>query len=517
MSENAKIRAMVGGTVQSTQFGVGFTLEHNVPEIWGVITGKGPEDGPDNHYQWMQVDVDDDGSWRIMPIHEVEDGYGSAMWKDVPDIGDYLLNPAVEVNGKTAKIGDIVRLTPTRLIVDEYENVHRDWHFNVDLELRPFVLTEDLIPTGGGELDTTVKAEWLDLSFAEGPLSLDDLSVTLYPCHKSGWPSGDQFISLGIGRGQSVYFRGTYGWARWNPKATATGRDEHNAITWRGEWQIVTLYAELIAQAVVPAYEPGGGEDGGGGDILPGATGQMLLMWLSAGTMVDSGYHVNVYNDKPVPLAVGDIYKIEFNRAMYVWTPIDGPTPHGISVYASEVVSTFSTKPTASLDNVLVQVPLDVEISEARFGQDLELDAVAHEIKNVGTVDRVGVVSWHVTANRVITAADDAGDVASYCEVVLKNDGVEVIGCTGRITSSRRKDEGEGHLAVNTDGNSIVVRLKPGKALTLWIRKNLQAYEIDPITLAVTLFPNDWTTVFQMCSMTFKTQEEVYIHEEEDP
>jgi len=487
---NAKSMSSPSIAIQDGAGGTGLVPSRTLQPVWGRLTEEGPESVPDHYYQWEQVFPDNNGEWQS--VHDaLSGGYRSRLVpREAYPYDNVLLNPAVEVNGNTGKVGDVVRLIPTRVIVDEDQNVHRAWLFvNVESKLRPFVLDEDLIPTGGGELDTTVKAKWLDDLGKE---------VTLYPAHRSEADPPDSFIALGIGRGPGSYFRGTYGWATYQPRGTFINEE------WRGEWQIVTLYATTIAQAVVFF------------DVIePGEIGDVKLFWHDKHRddkrVIDSNYRVKLYNNKAVPLGVTDILEIEFNRGMYVWTPIDGPEPHAMTIYGSSTVSTFETKPNASMDNVLVQVPLDTEY--VSIGRDLELDLVNHGLKNIADVPRVGMVEWAVTCERIMTVADT--DVNSWCEVVIQVDGEEQIGLTTRMTSSRRNRQVpgvpppppsyavQGAGAVNTCSGHAPIELKPGKLLTLWIRKNLSGTG-----------PNDWQTVFNQCHLTFHTIPNVYVNEE---
>jgi len=304
---NIKMRSAVGCAIEESMGAVSFTPTHEVPPIWGRITKEGPSSSPD-YYEWERVEPNNEGKWKA-----VEDvlpgGYGSQT-----DAGK-LLNPAVEINGGSAQIGSVVRLIPTRLITNEQGHSHRAWLFSSPKAggLRPFRLYWDLIPTGGNEPDTWVAGEWLD---EPGHYA------HLYPEHRSGWPSGDEFISLGIGRCPGAYFRGTYGWAKWVAHGTQTGYDEEGTAIWRGEWQIVTLYADLIAQVLI--YEKA---------IEPGDVGTARLLWIDKHhlepKMVESGYSIQLFNNKQVRLEVGTTLDVYFSRLHYIWTPLSVPyQPH---------------------------------------------------------------------------------------------------------------------------------------------------------------------------------------------
>ncbi|MBU0982875.1 MAG: hypothetical protein KKA42_03330, partial [candidate division Zixibacteria bacterium] len=304
MTDPNQLQSAVGSAIQRGPAGTSFTPTIRLEPVWGRITAAAPYDTPAHHYQWEQVYKDADDKWK--PVAELHapaiGGYHSAL------DGVFLLNPAVEVNSHRVEIGSIVRLIPSAVQVDGgYQmQTHRYWHFSYH-ELRPFKLTADLIPTGGGEFDTSVWGEWLD---SPGE------TVELWPTHRSGYPSGDEFLSLGIGRGPGAYFRGTYGWARYQPKATAyVGPD--GTQKWIGGWQIVTLYADLIQTAVVYTA-----------DIDPGDTGLAQLWWInkhqSDPTLINSTYQIKVFNDTDATLIVGDKMKVYFSRPHYVWIPLAG-------------------------------------------------------------------------------------------------------------------------------------------------------------------------------------------------
>ena len=491
--------ASVGTAVQADAGGVGFVPDQNIKPVWGVITGLSPFEDAPNNYTWEEVRFDDNWEWAPVQGSLSAGTYGSE-WS-----GEHLLSPAREANGGSVEVGAIVYLIPSRPIGDVGGFSHRVWFFsNPTTNLRPFVLVEDLIPTGGGELDSSVKAEWLDLPFSIAPRSIEELSVTLYPAHKGEVDNPDAFFALGIGRGPSTYFRGTYGWATFNP----VGRTEmkNGKAESVGEWQVVTLYAETIAQVVIE-----GGENHTDDPILPGQNGKGALLWFDKDKDVEeiiaSGYQLDIHNDLFVGMQAGHIYKVAFNRNRYVWTPITDPPANGLTLHHSgSGVATVN-------EGELVQVPFDtdvigdgdVEKVKAHYGLYLGLDAENNGIKNVGELPLVGRISWQVTAERVMTVADT--NVNSWLEIVLKNNGKEVTGLYSRMTSSRRNVAAtpptlasQGAGAVNSNSGSVVQLLAPGDTLTVWIRKG-----------SVGVGPNDWITLPGKCHITFTTEPNVVL------
>ena len=319
--------SVVGMSVQSSLGGLGLVADKSICPVWGQLTDHAPDSQPSWFYQWDEVVLDDDGEWKKRTASEyVDSAYGSTI-----SANELLVHPAVEVNGMSANVGDVVRLIPTRVVSDgsvrdAYGNPvsHRAWLFSSTQGLRPFQLTADLIPAGGPELDKSIAAEWLDTP---------GTAVTLYPSHPIGCAEAAgkewaQFISLGVGRGPGQHFRGTYGWAQWQPQAI-----EDDYGDWQGRWQIVTLYADLIQQAVIYTR------------IEPGEIGEAKLMWFDKNQfkhkIINSGYEIKVYNDHVVPLEVGMLCKVYFTRPHYIWVPLDVPD---VPLYAKIGTAWVNTK-----------------------------------------------------------------------------------------------------------------------------------------------------------------------------
>jgi hypothetical protein len=481
----------------ATQQGVGgtsFVPDRTVEAVWGRLTDTEPDTDREWVFQWEQVILDRDGEWIAIRNENNPGGLGSR----VNDAG--LQNPALEINRGTAKLGDIVRLIPTRPVANILGDFSRGWLFAnpTTSGLRPFVLTQDLIPTGGGELDTQIQAEWLDELGTR---------VILFPAHRAECAPADAFFSLGIGRGPSTYFRGTYGWATFNTRACCEDCEDCDC---EGEWQVVTLYAETIAQVVIE-----GGEDAEDGPIQPGETGKAALLWFDkhndVETIINSGYQLDLHNDLFVPMQAGHIYKVSFNRNRYVWTPITAPPAQGLTVHHSgSGVATVT-------EAVLVQVPFDTDVIgdgdvqdvKSHYGFYLAINTEEDGIQNVGELPLIGRVSWQVTCERVMTAGD--GNVNSWLEIVLKNNGQEVTGLESRMTSSRRNAAAEppslalqGAGAVNSNSGSVVQLLAPGDTFTIWIRKG-------GLTGGPGDGPNDWITLPGKCHLTFTTEPNVVL------
>ena len=188
--------------------------------------------------------------------------------------------------------------------------------------LRPFRLIGfALIPAGGvaasvaggdaRELDRTTTAEWLD-----DP----GTAVTLYPSHSNALGNTDNFFALGIGRVPGTFFRGTYGWAKWVPKATAYL--DGGETKYSGEWHIVRLEAETIARVKIPT----------GDGIEPDAHGLGNLWWANtaqaADALVDSNYQLEIFNDLNAKLEPDEELDVWFDADMYAWRPLEEDGEH---------------------------------------------------------------------------------------------------------------------------------------------------------------------------------------------
>ena len=493
-----RLTSAVDMAIQGGETGGALIPRKDIPEVWGRLTKKGPDSSPD-FFEWEEVQLDGDLEWQTVEIDDAMPPYGSHI-AEGDEEEELLFDPAVEVNGGQATIGDVVRLTPAEQIVDqdrtienEFMNhwVHRAWVFELPNKLRAFRLIQDLIPRMD-VFDRTVQAEWLDDVLAA--------PVTLFSPHQRIPNPNEDILQYGIGRAPAQFFRGTYGWARYEPRGTSTGVDQKGNDIWRGEWQIVTLYAETIIEAEV--------KDTGG--VESDATGRAEFKWFDKDKFADeeifSGFQVTFYNSLRSDLDEGDRIRLHYNRERHIWVTLGPPLPSIMTVYATGTGAQTAT------DNVLVQIDLNTVLfadgvsdtfAETDFptGHSIELNAAAKGVKNIGVTALIVRVSWSVTCERVMTVQDT--DVNSWCEVVLLNDLNEITGLVTRMTSSRRNqvvpgpsyaDQGAG--AVNTCSGNSTQKLNPGESLTLWIRKNLRG------TLGGGTNPNDWISLSDRCHMT---------------
>ena len=424
-----------GINVQTSALGIGLIPDKKIKPVWGEITDKHPAGDPAHHFQWEEVYKDEkDNVWKPLP----DSSYGSAIKPP-----QKLLEPAVERNFHDVQIGSIVRLHPAPLHLDQDGDVHRYWHFDYH-QIRPFKLMADLIPTGGGEPDATIAAEWLD---SPGTL------VYLYPAHASGHPSGDAFLSHGVGQGPGGYFRGTYGWARYQPEGTIIDVNPDGSPKWRGEWQIVELYAETIEELIVKT-----------GMIEPAAVGvaDLYLMNknMAAPSIVMSGYEVALFNDLQAPLEVGTKVKCKFDKAAYVWRPINLQHPSGITIFDSG----------AGQNSTANYVVVACDQPGPSYG--LNLTQNGNTIKNDGDGELIGVVSWQFCARRDLAALP--ADCHAICHCAIFNNGAIINHTESQQSSSRRVNvAGQGNRAVNTNSGSVIVKLKSGEALDMRFKHSL--------------------------------------------
>ncbi len=468
---NRKQQPSPGVLVQDGAGGSSVSHPQSLKPVWGELTAVGPDEDKPHFYEWREVFFDlprvgKDATWQGFDDVEPTGVYraGSTLVDST-----LLLNPAVEINEDTPNVGSIVRLTPGPMILDDQANFHRHWLFPSATfrGVRSFKLTADLIPTGGGEPDLTIAAEWLDTPGED---------VTLYPAHRSGWPAGDEFFNLGVGRGPGNYFAGTYGWATYVPKATIIGVDAEGEPIWRAEWQIVTLYTSVQHQALVSDT------------IWPGDKGKANLIWFDKqaadGAMLNSGYEIDLFNSQAVPLHMG-VYEMHWNRPAYRWVPTSLPRASGITIYqsASQIVSdSFET--------------LQTDITEISYG--LGLSRNGFKIKNNFDVPLIGLVSWQISARRDLPAIPD--DIDSVCHVALYNAGNFVVGTESEMSSSRRRVENpEGESAVNTCSGSFTQQLIGGATLEMRIKYS-RSFETD----------DGWATLPEQCHLTFHTQPGAY-------
>ena len=311
--------------ILGTDSAVGSTRELSAQQaaVWGRIIGVGPDDDSPFLYEWEEVYLDDRGEWQSFADDEPD----LAPANDSILSGELLFNPAIEINeGGGIAPGTVVRLVPGPFAIAQPQNVsHRAWLFsNPKSGLRPFKLTGTQIPAGGVgasvaggaelELDKRATAEWLDEV---------GTAVTLFPSHKNEFVNEDAHLRLGIGRGEGAYMLATYGWAQFQPNATAITDPVDGKKKFEGEWQIVRLEAETIARVVLPT----------GADIEPDERGLGDLWWRDADNeafrLVDSTYQLEIYNDTNTTLKAGEELNVWFDVDGYVWRPfltVDSPT-----------------------------------------------------------------------------------------------------------------------------------------------------------------------------------------------
>jgi hypothetical protein len=285
---------------------------------------------------------------------------------------------------------------PSRVVVDVDGNVHRAWLFsNPQGGIRPFFLTQDLIPTGGGEKDIVVTGEFLD-----------NPGETAYfsGAHQSGFfNENTEYISLGVGRNPGGYFRGTIGWAKWVPKALAVEGSDSTAqamnVDWFGEWQIVTLYADLIQN--VKIYSA---------DIPAGERGTAQLWWIDKDknhtfdatidpVMENSTYEIQLFNDTGRELKVGEEMKAYFSRPHYVWVPFQPPDTRNFACVQSGWTNTKGAAGVGSWVSETVSVKTcDYDDATTATGDAFNVKTIPH--KNLDTALFTNyIIEWALEPN----------------------------------------------------------------------------------------------------------------------
>ena len=302
---NRRIRSAVTSSIQDSRLGIGLTPGRFSEPIYGVLSAFSTDPTKDHRYEFKEVVLDLEGRWVAKP--------GGIESRADAEFAATIFDAAVELNGIGGlDLNTVVRLVPGEYKSDLHGRVDRDWFFSTTTEVKAFELTQDLIPTGGGELDTTVQGYFLRDQTRE--------PVTFYPPQPSG-VERNGFFSLGIGRRAGQYQAGTHGWAQWVDQARQEYVD--GRIVWFGEWQIITLYAALIAE--VRIYDA----------VLPaGETGPAQLWWedwddeeqVSGDenfAFKNSTYQLQVTNTTGATLQIGEKLIVQFNRDDYRWYPID--------------------------------------------------------------------------------------------------------------------------------------------------------------------------------------------------
>jgi hypothetical protein len=289
-----------------------------------------PTAGKAWEYEWTHVEMQPDGEWVDVTYDNTEGTDPYESWIEETEEGRWTIHgPAVEVNrldlpvstidqysATVPRVGEVVRLYPTELLVEEdTDRVMRFWLFESHAELRPFILLRDLVPTGGEELDLSIRARFLAGSNEE---------FELYPPHAAGWPleednqAFDGFLRSGLGTstGQGTRLSRVQGWAQYVPHATLYDSEETGKPEWRGEWQVVSMAAELVAKVEIITA-----------DIASHASGDAELHYPSLvghgdETSGGTGYEIELFNDSDHPLIVGQTLKAYFSRPLYTWLPL---------------------------------------------------------------------------------------------------------------------------------------------------------------------------------------------------
>lgn len=219
--------------------------------------------------------------------------------------------------------------------------------------------------------------------------------------------------------------------------------------------------------------------------------------------LIDSGFDLLVMNstlqdiDPSSDISGSDTvrlfqHQVWFDRQEYMWHFHQAPRPgNGITLY------TIGTQP--ELFDAGATANIDFNTKMSQYGHDLA--EVDDDIKNEGIYDVVGVISWTITAQRIIEL--DNSDVQAQLDVkLLKGDravlrsalGDEVVGTLGKITSSRARGAGavgQGDRAVNSTSGSVLQTLSPGDHFSVEIKMILDAGN------------EGWTTVEEACHITF--------------
>ncbi len=502
----------VGLSIQEGAAGMGLTVDTSIKPIWGEITGNDPVLDRPHFYQWKEVHFDirettGKPSWKADSDIQASMGYGSSVDESDARV-DTLMNPAVELGEHSVAMGSVVRLYPTNVTTDANGFTQRFWLFTLD-KLRPFLLLEHLVNTGiaydgnrlnpddntamddedalptpqfatGGQRATSIKALWLDI-----PNEFETTTeVTLYAKHTATWFDPYRYLNYGFAGPRGHFTAGATGWATYVPKATIIDLDEEGKPIWRAEWQIVTLDTSPILKAWIwgvvdpdDLLDPRTIQPGEVGDAATNGTtdARLPVSW--------NPWRIKVYNNLPVPLTIGSLHNLYWSPDYYIWLPVTPlATPHGRTIYAPEGI--------AVPPEIFTTVPMRTTIG--KYGE--EIIAADLGLQNVGGLALVGIVSWTVTARRVISGA--GGDIDSRLEAALFLNGNQVPGTASGLTSSRRivGAAGEGANATNSLSNTVVLIVDAGEVLQIKARVVNPADDEDK-----------WQTVGSQCTLTFRS------------
>ena len=541
MPEQRPILSAVHTGLQSGQTGQSFLPSTTLQPIWGRILElpfkREEADYPEHFFHWEQVirtpinrasndsqTITNEGKWDSFDRQAYLARLAGSEIRPAK-----LLNPAVEINEHSVQVGAVVRLYPSEAFMDSDGELTRHWLFSWQ-KLRAFRVkylyvcgttgpdpalwqdddqrtrgmpwsevdpepldAEDGLPVDMGLREssarfTGIEAVWLDDVEEE---------VLLYPKHAGGFSQGDHFHRFGIARGRTDYSMGTVGWAVYVPHGTQTGWDNQNDPVWRGEWQIVRIDSETIANVY--------NRDG---TIQPN---EMGVMWTREVVKDDHFAAVEpdidetissalyVFNDSRAPITVESIHKVEYNRTLDIWLPLSPmASSHGISVYADTGVNV----PDANW----VVVPFNQQIEA--FGEALIRNGST--IKNDGEVDLICRVSWNITGRRRMIApmVAPAQDVDSRMQIALFLNGNQVVGVTSEITSSRRVVADEGPNACNHGGGNTLLTIPAGEAVDVRLRTLNQDNVREYWTTNQDVAGADFTD--EMCHLTVESSVSVY-------
>jgi len=305
--------------------GQGTGLDYLPPPgpVWGVITGKKElppgSDPPERvEYEWVEVIPGERNTEDEKVESEVwqEPVWGQrSVWSEE---SAFLDNAAIEANdNRGVRVGTVVRLYPrdpfTKVIGGEYRTVWT-WGFTYEELLQPFFVTEDHIPARTGE--TAEETESISGYLLNDPERTELQFFGPESTRRELEEEADETPPIydGICRKASDDYPATRGWARWIARAH---KDTSGENRWIGHWQIVTLNASTLTDAIV--YDD---------DIEPGDTGTAQVLWcntdrpVSEFELINSYLEVQLTNNQELKLLEDQRLTIYFDRHDYRWYPM---------------------------------------------------------------------------------------------------------------------------------------------------------------------------------------------------
>jgi hypothetical protein len=325
---------------------VGYVPPHNAPNtlpnrdkgqdgFWARITGVDPN--APTHYSFEEQIRCFDPNEQAQTLMWFNHPWGerSAVENDTSAVYLY----AIEVNGDAAvPVGSLVWMTPGIQYDIQTGNLtypHCDYRFSYTTDIIPFELLGDVIP---GLIEGSTGLTLAPNFTVKGKIlgTTDDQAVDLYAAQttaalqafidddEDGGANANTLgtrIDLGVGLGLgSTGFKRTRGWCRraayYTLEENPVDPEDQNYKVWHDVYMIVKLDCTTLYQCQV-VEDP----------IPDGDSGRASLWGVTAGSAIDTGYDVVLFNNTGSALAVGPQYTIFWSPTEHIWQAVMPPAP----------------------------------------------------------------------------------------------------------------------------------------------------------------------------------------------